>query len=413
MISVFLVEDEIVTREGMRETVDWRGMGCELVGDASDGELALPLISERKPDVIITDIKMPFMDGLELTRLVKAMRPGTRVVILTGHDEFQFAQQAVALGVTEYLLKPVSLQDLERTLHRLSEEIEAERHEQRRLAGLAEQVEHGLAWQRERFLAQIVAGGLASADALEQARRLDVDLAAPGYRAATILAHGACDGPPPADLSFVEALLGRMAHSLDRLIWFRKDVDEFTLLLQGPDADATALQAAALAQEVAATDAEARRLGRCRLTLGVGPACDRLGGVAGSYHAALRLAQAATGQGVSAAPAAGRHIAAMEKAREFIEARLADPQLSLNDVARHVHMSPSHFSVVFKRERGEAFSEYLTRLRIENAKALLSAGRLRVHEIAERVGYSDAHYFSAAFKKATGMTPKEYRSLGV
>ena len=92
MYKVFLVEDEIVAREGIRNTVDWQAAGFEFCGEAPDGEIALPRIEESKPDVLITDIKMPFMDGLQLSRIVREHIPWVKIIILSGHDEFEYAQ---------------------------------------------------------------------------------------------------------------------------------------------------------------------------------------------------------------------------------------------------------------------------------------------------------------------------------
>ena len=108
MIKVFLVEDEIIIREGIRYNIDWEKEGLEFVGEASDGELAYPLIQKTKPDILITDIKMPFMDGLELSRLVKQEMPEVKIIILSGYDEFEYAREGIDIGITDYLLKPVS-----------------------------------------------------------------------------------------------------------------------------------------------------------------------------------------------------------------------------------------------------------------------------------------------------------------
>jgi two-component system response regulator YesN len=96
--KVFFVEDEIVTREGIRDNVDWQANGFEFCGEATDGEMALPLLRAAQPDVLITDIKMPFMDGLQLTKIVRERMPWIKVIILSGHDEFEYAQQAINLG---------------------------------------------------------------------------------------------------------------------------------------------------------------------------------------------------------------------------------------------------------------------------------------------------------------------------
>lgn len=85
MIKVFLVEDEIIIRNGIKNSINWEMHGYDFVGEASDGELALPMILEKKPDILITDIKMPFMDGLELSEQVKKVLPATKIMILSGY----------------------------------------------------------------------------------------------------------------------------------------------------------------------------------------------------------------------------------------------------------------------------------------------------------------------------------------
>jgi two-component system response regulator YesN len=127
LYKVFLVEDEIVTREGIRDNVDWEAYGFEFCGEAPDGEMALPLLQMARPDVLITDIKMPFMDGLQLCKIVRERMPHTKIIILSGHDEFEYAQEAISLGVMEYLLKPVGVQDLHNVLQKIAIQLQQEK----------------------------------------------------------------------------------------------------------------------------------------------------------------------------------------------------------------------------------------------------------------------------------------------
>ena len=129
MIKVFLVEDEYAIREGIKKSVDWAGNGFELVGEAGDGEVALPKILKEKPDILITDIRMPFMDGLELSRLIKKELPQIRIIILSGYDDFNYAKEAISIGVEEYILKPVSGESLMAELKKLADAITAEQQE--------------------------------------------------------------------------------------------------------------------------------------------------------------------------------------------------------------------------------------------------------------------------------------------
>ena len=125
-IKVFLVEDERIVREGLRDMIPWEQYGFVFAGEAQDGEVALPMVRRIRPDILITDIKMPFMDGLSLSRLVNRELPDTRIIILSGYDDFEYAQQAIELQVDQYLLKPITkanaIKALEQTKKRIEEE---------------------------------------------------------------------------------------------------------------------------------------------------------------------------------------------------------------------------------------------------------------------------------------------------
>ena len=99
MYKIFLVEDEAVIRNGIKNSINWEKQGLEFAGEAGDGELAYPLIKKTQPDILITDIRMPFMDGLELARLVRKDMPRIRIIILSGYNDFDYAKTAIGLGV--------------------------------------------------------------------------------------------------------------------------------------------------------------------------------------------------------------------------------------------------------------------------------------------------------------------------
>ena len=103
MLKIFLVEDEFVVREGIKNNVDWEAHGYDFCGEASDGELAYSMIQKEKPDIVITDIRMPFMDGLTLSKLIKKEMPWIEIIILTGHAEFEYAKEGIKIGVAQYL----------------------------------------------------------------------------------------------------------------------------------------------------------------------------------------------------------------------------------------------------------------------------------------------------------------------
>ena len=152
-VKIFLVEDEIVIRNGIKNSIEWEKEGYEFVGEASDGELAYPMIVKERPDILITDIKMPFMDGLELSRLVRKELPELKILILSGYDEFDYAKEAISLGVTEYLLKPVSSAKLLETLKGVSVIIEQEREERDLLKRYSEEMKESTEHEKCVFLA--------------------------------------------------------------------------------------------------------------------------------------------------------------------------------------------------------------------------------------------------------------------
>ena len=133
MVKVFLVEDEVIIRHGIRDNIDWASHGFEFAGEAGDGEYAYPLILKAQPDILVTDIKMPFMDGLELSRLVKKALPRTRIIVLSGYNEFEYAKEAIKIGISDYLLKPVSSAGLIDALKKAADEIREEREKSKLL----------------------------------------------------------------------------------------------------------------------------------------------------------------------------------------------------------------------------------------------------------------------------------------
>lgn len=179
--KVFFVEDEIITRQGIRDNVDWEANGFEFCGEATDGEMALSLLRAIQPDVLITDIKMPFMDGLQLSKIVRERMPGVKIIILSGHDEFEYAQKAINLGVTDYLLKPVTVQKMQSVLQKLSIQLDREREEQARLVKLQEQVEENRETLCERLLFKLVISAISPTDTIEKGQMLGLDLVARYY----------------------------------------------------------------------------------------------------------------------------------------------------------------------------------------------------------------------------------------
>ena len=243
MLKVLVVEDEEMIRKGIVLAVDWAALDCVVVGEAANGAEALEAVDRLNPSLIITDLKMPQMDGLEMLRRLRERGNNVYVIILTAYDSFTYAQSALRLGAVDFLLKPFHDGDLEQAVTALRKRI----------------------------------GGEEKADS-----------ALPGLK--------------------------------------RGDKSKYVL-----------------------------------------------------------------------------------EAMDYIGAHYQDPNISISAIAQDLGISEGHLSHTFKKETDYTLLNYLTRYRIHKAMELLRDCRVKVYEVAAQVGYRDITYFSATFKKVTGVTPSEYQ----
>lgn len=181
MLKVFLVEDECLVREGIRDNIPWNDLGFEFAGEATDGEMALPLIRKIQPDLLITDIRMPFMDGLDLAGLVSKELPGTRIIIISGYDDFEYARTAITLGVDQYLLKPITKAQMLTTLENVKDKFDREREQQDYLAKFKTESQEYEQFTHRKFFEQLVEGTMTVNEIFKRAAELDIRLDAAGY----------------------------------------------------------------------------------------------------------------------------------------------------------------------------------------------------------------------------------------
>ena len=181
MLKVFLVEDESIVREGLRDNIPWQQYGYEFVGEASDGEMALPLIQKTKPDVLLTDIKMPFMDGLSLSKLVHQEFPEMKIIIISGYDDFEYARGAILVGAEQYLLKPITRAALQKALAELKTKIETEREQKNYQEKFQSEAREYEQFSRTDFFVKVFEGRMPVQDMYEEAAKLSLKINAPCY----------------------------------------------------------------------------------------------------------------------------------------------------------------------------------------------------------------------------------------
>lgn len=363
-IKVFLAEDEAVIRHGIRDGVDWNGNGLEFVGEAGDGEYAYPMILKTKPDILLTDVKMPFMDGLELSSLVKKALPDIKIVILSGYNEFDYAQKAVEIGISDYLLKPIASVDLILALKKVAEAIREEREQTKLLERYFVNYE-----KYTEFLDKTDYSGVD--------RKLIEDF----------LKLGSID---ECGLFVDEYFAAMGENNYNSLLLRQYMVMDIFYCVQRFLKD---LKLAA--EEVPPEFREIKKI--LNVVDQIETTMEYLKNL---FTFALSVRDQCSNN---------RYGDLIREAKAYISEHYDESDFSLRMIAAHIGVSPSYFSSVFKQETGGGVIEYLTKVRIDKACELLRSTTLRTAEIGEKVGYNDPHYFSTTFKKIMGQTPKEYK----
>lgn len=228
MIKIFLVEDEFVVREGIKNNIDWQSHGYEFCGEASDGELAFPMIQKLKPDIVITDIRMPFMDGLVLSRLIKKEMPWIEIIILSGYEEFEYAKEGIRLGIAGYLLKPISGEELLKEIDVLAGEIEEKRKEQEIREKYKQEMEENFQKERRTLFQYLVTGEKSPAELLEIAGKLEIDLSAIWYNIVLFQAQSryhAYDEFSNSLMEIVKKIKIRIAEHKTHLLFFDRNLE--------------------------------------------------------------------------------------------------------------------------------------------------------------------------------------------
>ncbi len=413
MLKVFLVEDESIMREGLRDGIPWEQYGYQFVGEASDGEMALPLIRKTRPDVLITDIKMPFMDGLALSQIVSAELPNTRIIILSGYDDFDYARQAISIGVEQYLLKPVTRADMQKVLSQIAEKIENEKEQKEYLEKFREDYREYEQLAIRHFFEKVFDRQLSVKEIYDEAGRLNIDLNAPCFNLVFVYLNENPDELIRYFLRFKEYLI------------FRWNIDTYCILIMGDENSIGVYTERCVNNVVRISESYGEDF---EWHVAAGDPVERLSRLSDCYeevnnrfsyrfiepsqHVITKEMTEKTGNGSTDREKedSGRYSSIVRNALKYIEENYTNESISLNEVASYCNVSPNYFSGTFSGEMHMSFVEYVTSRRMELAKKLLKTTNRHTGEIAEAVGFRDQHYFSTVFKKTQGVSPREYRN---
>ncbi|MEH7118494.1 response regulator [Neobacillus vireti] len=367
MHKVVIVDDDRIIRKGLSSIIPWEEHGFELVGAAADGEEGLEIVKEKHPQIVISDIQMPFMDGLEMTRAIKEFNPKTKIILLTGYEDFKYAHEAIKLKAFDYLLKPVETSELIEKLKHASQEwnVENKREmqftesksltQEKFLKNLHLSVKVEVNWF-DKDLIKFISLGIPEKviDHLEGTRK---SLAA---KTSVSLPEVALQAIKGIHLIFHEA--STFAQNWDSAKFY--DSENRIMKLESVDEIFTEVR-----------------------------------------HIALDLAVF-----VSKLNKNQKH-SLVDKAIEFIRHNYHDTSLNLQRAAEVVHVSSAYLSNLFKVEKGINFGDVLLETRMKKAMELFRQTDLKSYEVAEKTGYSNPQYFSSSFKKYTGYSPAEFKKL--
>lgn len=286
MLKVFLVEDEFIIRNGIQNSIPWEKEGFEFVGQAGDGELAYPLIKKEKPDILITDIKMPFMDGLELSRIVKKEMPQIKILILSGYNEFDYAKTAINIGVTDYLLKPISSAKLLEAVKKVAGMIEAEREHEDLMERYRKEMEENVHLEQKKLWNALIANHISTAKLLEMGQKVGMDITAPAYLVFLfkIMQGGDSTG---CSRDFMEASeqVVELSKGWDSVLTFERSPEGWVFLVKGQSQEETETIQKQCGRELTEL---ASRYPAIEYFGGVGCVVNRLGDIRHSYQEAGR-----------------------------------------------------------------------------------------------------------------------------
>lgn len=529
MFKIAIADDEPFIVKLIRQLIDCEGLGVEIVGDASDGVAALNLVREKRPDILITDIRMPSMDGIELIEEIHKNALNVRVIAISGHRRFDYAYNALKYGVEDFIVKPINKKELNDSIHKLLRRLDGGDEIPRTLKSLERQVQRGAARLREKLIDDCLAGAL-RARSLEEINEAYMCRFEPGHFTGISVRldfpHAFLEDSPVASksrdaiaecmgdfaseyvFSFsargsalcgvvntrseqtrqlvrkIKRLFEKLAMTLDfyasipitigigtivsdpaeiadsvraaavsvrikcilgaHRIYYSEEHDRDNLGVQLSGAQIEGLRA--LLDEnrpeqvadwlesvyrkpehyyrehpieaLALTDSVLSSLAAlCRMQsiavssddLDFGRAeIERSASLPEIVERVGALIRRVMEQDRSARAQRGNF--PVERAKAFIAEHLCEP-FRLEDIAESIMLSPAYLSSLFKKETGENLSDYIQRLRLEKAKGLLRSTHLTIQEIASRIGYTDAKYFSKLFFRMTGARPQDYRKM--
>lgn len=400
MIKILVVEDEFLMRERLVKAVDWSAIGCEVADAAENGEEAVEIINSEVPDIVLTDIRMPKMDGLELSEFIMKEYPFIKVLIMTGYSDFSYAQKALKVGVKDYILKPSDRDEILGSVGKVADLIIAERKKYLEMERQNKTIAENLMFLKAKIFDDIINGY--TFDIEEQNSRLVHIINKNSIYVIISVEMGIGDCQNERKDGGTELNYRSLKRETEEFCL--KSNYDFIVSITGGflyiilffDDGHSASQAAETSKTFAkGLQQHIKQAIGLDISIGVSRCCVDINELGEAYREAVERMKQSKRKSIV-------------DALEYINKNY-NGDISLTKVAEHIHVHPVYLGRLLRKELKESFSDILLRVRIENAKKLLRDINIKAYEIAYSVGINDPHYFSQVFKKYTGLTPTEYR----
>ncbi|WP_319005500.1 response regulator [Metabacillus litoralis] len=392
--KVLIADDEPIIREGIRQSVEWSSFNMFVEAEAEDGEEALELALKYSVNIILVDLNMPIMNGLSLIKKIREQLPLCKIIIITGHDEFTYAQEALRLNVTDYILKPVEPNKLNEVLNQVVEELESDTKQDEFLEMASRQIENNLSILREQFFNKWINGTIKNRESIiNQLKFFDLPLSSPKHILVIQCPEYVANKPLLSDkdkkilLFSIENITSEVFDHCSK-VSFRDETDLIIVLLWDSISE----------NLYNIVKMKIKEYLKISINIYIENIENDIGSIAEGYENCKKKLVSET----TISPI-------VRRARHYIEKNFTDSDITIERVADNLQVSPVYLGRIIKQDLGTSFVSLVTNLRIKEAIMLLNNTDLPIVQIAEEVGYDTQHYFSTAFKKVVGVSPNKYR----
>lgn len=393
----------------LKNIIDWNGLRLEVMGYANDGLEAYNMVLQEKPDIILSDIRMTTMNGLELVRKVNALYSDIKFILMSAYANFEYVKEAMQLGCSDYILKPIDENELEQTLRKIMEQIRGTQTKNR-------MIDESLRHLRGFELYKYMKTGRNLNRIIKNKKDYDIDfenfsivLIQPDSN--SISDYIKMNSIELLQQSYITNILKEIITDKyqKNFLNFSYEDDNYILMIEGATLD-----------EINEISQEINRELSKELELEISFCFSRIGKsiqeIPELYKEIKKLAyQEVENETEKEESEEGDSDKNIKKYSESIEKCLGiieekyNQNITLDEITRAVAVSKNYFCYLFKKEVGMSLWNYLTQVRLEKAKKLLKETDMKTYEIAFNVGYDNPSYFSKIFKKIEKMTPNEYR----